>query len=290
MEVSVFSRPTASSWQTGTWGGCSGACGTNNGTQYRTVTCQSPTGQTVADSNCTGPKPATQQACTASDCPILIYSWNTGAWGACTGPCGTGSGTQTRTVQCKSSADEVVGDASCSAPKPDTQQQCTASQCSPLDRYQPRDPVGVGAAGSIILDTVTGLEWQRCSVGQTWDASQQRCKGNANSYRRSDALIQATPDGFRLPTISELRSLVYCSTGDPVLIGMWYDETECEGPYEKPTILSEAFPDTDKWPFWSASPYQGSSSVGWQVWFQFGAVVPLPANASAKVRLVRIAE
>ena len=58
------------SWTVGDWGVCSGPCGTDNATQSRTVTCIASTGESVADSMCTTPKPATTQACTASECPV----------------------------------------------------------------------------------------------------------------------------------------------------------------------------------------------------------------------------
>ena len=55
-------------WSTGSWGSCTGSCGTNNGMQYRTVTCVYSNTTTVADSFCSGAKPSTSQACTASAC------------------------------------------------------------------------------------------------------------------------------------------------------------------------------------------------------------------------------
>ncbi len=40
----------------------------------------------------------------------------------------------------------------------------------------------VGVNGEVIKDNVTGYDWQRCSVGQTWSASTQTCDGTAGSY------------------------------------------------------------------------------------------------------------
>lgn len=59
--------------ETYTWqsviGECTGECGTNNGTQSITVTCEDSNGNTVADSYCdASTKPATTQSCTASQC------------------------------------------------------------------------------------------------------------------------------------------------------------------------------------------------------------------------------
>lgn len=63
--------PTTYSWSTSTWDTCTGDCGTNNATQARTVTCTASTGGSVADGMCSGTKPATTQACTASACAVV---------------------------------------------------------------------------------------------------------------------------------------------------------------------------------------------------------------------------
>jgi len=118
------------SWSTGSWSTCSGPCGTDNATQSRTVTCIASTGESVADSMCTEPKPATTQACTASICPPPItYSWIVGDWGVCSGDCGENNATQSRTVTCIASTGESVADSMCTEPKPATTQACTASEC-----------------------------------------------------------------------------------------------------------------------------------------------------------------
>ena len=49
-------------WQTGSWGGCTGACGTT-GTRYRSVTCSSSAG-------CAGSQPASTQSCTTNACAL----------------------------------------------------------------------------------------------------------------------------------------------------------------------------------------------------------------------------
>lgn len=54
-------------WEPGSWSTCSKTCG--DGTQTRTVTCKRNDGQYVAESFCTGTKPATQQTCKIKDCP-----------------------------------------------------------------------------------------------------------------------------------------------------------------------------------------------------------------------------
>lgn len=96
--------------------------------------------------------------------------------------------------------------------------------------------------GAEVKDTVTGLIWQRCSLGQTWNGS--TCIGAATKYTWQQALTMAKNlgNGYRLPNIKELQSLV---------------ETKC---YD-PAINTNIFPNTlNNW-YWSSSPYSYLSTV-----------------------------
>ncbi len=110
--------PVTYSWQIGSWSACSAA-----GTQTRTVTCLASTGATVANSSCGGVQPASTQSCT----PPVTYSWQTGAWGTC-----SGTGTQTRTVTCVASTGGTVASTNCDAgAKPATSQTCSTPPPGP---------------------------------------------------------------------------------------------------------------------------------------------------------------
>jgi hypothetical protein len=105
-------------WQTGSWGSCSGACGTS-GTQTRSVTCSSTAG-------CAGAQPASTQSCSNAACAVT-YSWRvSGGYGGCSPiSCSDGWGTQTRTVECVDSNGTVVYDSRCQlSTKPDPSQRC----------------------------------------------------------------------------------------------------------------------------------------------------------------------
>ena len=110
------------SWYTGSWGKCSKAC---KGTQSRTVYCRRSDGSVSSASNCSGTKPATSQTCGTA---CTTYSWNTGAWGACSKSCG--GGTKTRSVTCKSSDGKTVSSTYCSGGKPSTSQSCNTQACA----------------------------------------------------------------------------------------------------------------------------------------------------------------
>jgi hypothetical protein len=95
----------------------------------------------------------------------------------------------------------------------------------------------------VLKDVVTNLEWQRCSVGQTWNSESKGCDGSNTPLNWYSANALVLSDGWRLPTVMELRSLVYCSSCDPASIGMPLEYTSCGGTFTRPTIVVEAFPN-----------------------------------------------
>jgi hypothetical protein len=90
------------------------ACTWNPGgsTQSRVVTCQDSSGNVVADSFCSSPKPETEQSCTSGG---TTYSWHTGEWSA-----PDGYGLITRTVDCRDEYNNVVLNSFCPPPMPDS--------------------------------------------------------------------------------------------------------------------------------------------------------------------------
>lgn len=94
--------------------------------------------------------------------------------------------------------------------------------------------------GSEVKDKVTGLIWQRCSIGKTWNG--MTCTGTATTHTWQQALTVAKNlgGGYRLPNIKELQSII---------------EYQCVYPTTNITI----FPDTTItssgrfWKYWSSS-------------------------------------
>ena len=87
-----------------------------------------------------------------------------------------------------------------------------------------------------VTHTPTGLIWQACSVGQTWDGYD--CTGTAKTYSFSDALkitsSFANQSDWRVPNIRELQTIVEYGTS-------------------KPATNGEIFPHTPVLIFWSKS-------------------------------------
>ncbi len=161
-----------------------------------------------------------------------------------------------------------------------------------LWRYQPMQN------GWIIKDLVTGLIWTRCAGGKDWNASTQTCDDSQNSfalYTWNEAMELWSPSGpsiilpgagsVRLPTISELMSLVYCSSGTPYLIGMKDGYYGCSGNFQQPAIVSWAFPGTPEGKFWSSSSNL-NSSVALYVNFANGIAASTAKDSPSYVRLV----
>ncbi|WP_246327540.1 DUF1566 domain-containing protein [Candidatus Competibacter phosphatis] len=118
------------------------------------------------------------------------------------------------------------------------------------DRYQDN---GDGT----VTDVRTGLQWMRCSLGQTWQGG--TCVGWAEEYTWQEALDTAATlnrqggyasySDWRVPTKKELLTLIYCSSGQP---NIWNDTGQaCQGGYERPTIYQPVFPNTPDSRYWS---------------------------------------
>lgn len=111
------------------------------------------------------------------------------------------------------------------------------------------------SGGREVKDKVTGLIWQRCSVGQTWNGS--TCTGSATVHTWQQALKVAKDlgNGYRLPNIKELNSIV---------------ERQCD----ELTINSKVFPNTANGTYWSSSPKSEHNSqypnMKWVVSFYYG--------------------
>ena len=106
--------------------------------------------------------------------------------------------------------------------------------------------------GDVVLDTTTGLEWQHEHAGpMTWQ--------QAMDY------VAKLGDGWRLPTVIELVSLVDYDRCDP----------------------ASAFPAMPVAAFWSSSSDAGSASYAWYVNFGLGYVDSGGKPTTGYVRCVR---
>lgn len=162
---------------------------------------------------------------------------------------------------------------------------------------QPAKPHGQAPNGSAKLG---GLEWLRCSLGQSWSGSS--CTGVARKYTFEEAKTAAVAfnatgyDGksdWRVPTVRELQSLRVCSTG---FVSDAWDIQDSGKPVSKicndnarsPTIDTAQFPQMpDGW-FWTSSPNLDSVLAAWTVDFYNGFVLGYGIRFSAAyVRLVR---
>lgn len=132
--------------------------------------------------------------------------------------------------------------------------------------------------GMAVTDNSTGLTWQRCLYGKTFDNNgtadnylDDSCSGEPDQLLLDDAYSVAEgSDGWRLPEVSELRAIV---------------ELKCYSP----AINLEVFPDDSGKFVWSSSPYGGGAAAGggnWGVYFAFSDDLMRGENTGT-ARLVR---
>ena len=178
----------------------------------------------------------------------------------------------------------------------------------------------VHAEEGVWRDSVTGLSWMRCSIGQKWTG--KTCTGEPLRFTWQDSLDFVTSlnrDGgfasrtdWRVPTIEELSTIRKCSNGwELKTTGYKYKATaegkvEIKGnirtttlpngqsvPYScadgssRPTLNTSIFPNTKDSTYWSSSPYASHGSNAWVVDFYFGFGSYDVKNYGYYVRLVR---
>ncbi|WP_269267322.1 DUF1566 domain-containing protein [Vibrio cholerae] len=148
---------------------------------------------------------------------------------------------------------------------------CAGSENTAITATTPSADFSDNGDGTV-THHATGLIWQRCSLGQSWDGTD--CTGTATTFTWQQALAagaQNTLGGFsdwRLPNKNELASIV---------------EYRCF----RPAINSQAFPNTPSDWYWSSSPFARNSYYAWFVYFGNGGVYDASKSHNPHVRLVR---
>lgn len=155
----------------------------------------------------------------------------------------------------------------------------------------------VGETKDIIRDKFAGLEWQRCSLGQVWNQSQNTCNGVAGRYNTKFAFSHdGTRDGkWRLPSMAELKSLVYCVENDKItFIGLDHKDYCLNNENIKSGVSNQIFPNTalSDIPYHSSTEYLGHEGVYHMVLLKNGGSSGAGCGRSCEdtfvhVRLVR---
>ena len=134
--------------------------------------------------------------------------------------------------------------------------QSHAQTCNPnISRAAPDSRYEFLNNDTEVKDNQTGLIWQRCSIGQNWNGITCVYSG-ISAYNWAEAMYNTkiAGNGWRVPNIKELRSLV---------------EEAC---YE-PAINEHIFPNS--WPdryYWSSSPVAYPKGHIWTVYLKTGLV------------------
>ncbi|MCF2948265.1 DUF1566 domain-containing protein [Paraglaciecola aquimarina] len=132
---------------------------------------------------------------------------------------------------------------------------------------------GDGTATNAVL----GLTWMRCSLGQTWDADNQACVGDASeltwqqALKEAHGLVYADKSGWRVPNVKELSSLT---------------ERHCV----RPAINEIFFPNTPSDDFWTSTPSVVDPQRAWVIAFFNSSNSIKDKNLFVFTRLVRTAD
>ena len=150
-----------------------------------------------------------------------------------------------------------------------------------------------------VTDKKTGLMWKKCSEGQEYNRKEKTCFRLAKHYTWKDANKRfrtsvefARNKDWRLPTLRELRTLVWCSNGTISEFAAYGcgGRNEDKGHYEIPTIDINIFPNTDKDAYISSSSTKNENGKTnyWLRWFSNGGMYgKFKDDVEGSVRLVR---
>lgn len=161
--------------------------------------------------------------------------------------------------------------------------ECTSNRNTNIAITRPDSRYTDNLDGTV-TDKGTGLMWQKCSLGQTWNAGSNvnsgeddSCDGTETTLDWQAALNAANGDtgygysDWYLPNKNELASLV---------------DLACFSP----SINESIFPATVSLHYWTSSPYTDTDSHAVFVRFDSGAFGQYMKSATYPVRLVRSIE
>lgn len=154
-------------------------------------------------------------------------------------------------------------------------------------------PVYENRGDGTVVDPRAGLQWMRCSVGQTWNGDTCQGEVKSMSWTEANALTVEFADhlDWRLPTREELMTLVYCSKGVQKNDSS-HHSSGCNPMSQMPAIDTHTFAnmDTYRCAYWTASSDPSWQNSAWMVCFNYGSDSLVNAQGSYSVRMVRKAE
>jgi hypothetical protein len=145
------------------------------------------------------------------------------------------------------------------------------------DCYAERRGAGSGhyaLKDGVVYDPRTNLSWARCSFGRQWAGV--GCDGEPKrvTFDKARAAAEAAGDGWRLPTIRELASLIDRTCGAPAI--------------DKVAFPDIAPNDEGKASYWSSSPAPEIPGMIYVVDFSDGDVDMHSTGLWLNLRLVRL--
>lgn len=145
-------------------------------------------------------------------------------------------------------------------------------------------PEYIDNSDGTITDPKSRLMWKRCLEGLSGTNCEE---GKVEKYTWDEAVKRfkhveyAGHSDWRMPTIDELKTLLYCSQGKD-------KNGDCNDGSERPTINKQAFPNAEAGYFvWSGSPNADGSDFAWYVYFNDGYSAYDSLDGGYAVRLVR---
>lgn len=153
---------------------------------------------------------------------------------------------------------------------------------TPLERFTDN-------GNGTVSDTLTGLTWMRCPLGQTWDGGS--CNGEVTTLdwqgalQTADAQVFAGFADWRLPNLKELSSVVEQRCRMPALNHALFPAAAADLVSARPVDPQD--PEPDAYVFWTSSPFAENAAYSWTIDLKSGFDMIKTRHTPQSVRLVR---
>ena len=163
------------------------------------------------------------------------------------------------------------------------EEHCEDSAQSPSGYVEPSERFIVDTTAGTVFDTETGLMWQQCELGSSYNADTQRCEGNPQGINWESALYASKESSYAayndwfLPNIKELITIVEHHCSSPALSVEYF-------------LFSDIQNSREEFVYWSSTTDSRSVQRAWVVQSSNGIVLPHLKEKKGRVRLVRYAK
>ena len=165
-------------------------------------------------------------------------------------------------------------------------QVCIDEAINPEGYIDPSERFEINETEGVVLDRSTGLMWQQCEVGLSYNAENKSCVGSTQKLTWQQALLEANDSShasytdWHVPNIKELASIIDHSCASPALakleLGIF--------------LFSNELISGEEGDYWSSTTVSLEPQYAWTFQVADGKNRYLKKTQTGRLRLVRYAK